>query len=455
MYRVNLNKITFNEIDVAEQWSEFSAYGRTAFTDHLRDMVADPDSVFVTWCDDHDEPRDEVEHLPGVNVTVCEECRDNYFYCEDCDEYATESDMNSVNGGDKLVCDYCYKRNYVKCDNCEERFPADNVHSVGGGEDVCEGCYENSYIYCEHCDESYHMDTDHDHDCGCESPQQHFAMPNGDTMIENDTTFAVTIPAGTLSEVGMTQIQVLLQRHGAIAAQGEDGRVDWRDETKMAERTKWYQLALRLDEVGQDWQNKQGNFPKRVSRFAYKEFGLKVPATLLSSIGNVGRDHSQGADLEVEITRNLNLSAYDFGHEESCWWGGYSSSRCALKNNGGFGLRSFGRDSWGRRDVTGRAWVMPLKHDNGHLRPTFNAEGADAYIVFNGYGNLGGYAPARIVAQMTGMTYKKVGFGADPMYINGESGYLVASQEILAETGGVDLDTDEHARLFYTERNAA
>jgi len=87
----------------------------------------------------------------------------------------------------------------------------------------------------------------------------------------------------------------------------------------------------------------------------------------------------------------------------------------------------------------------------------FDTMTPDAFIVFNGYGDLSGYGPARIMAHMAGMTYRKVAFTCTPMYVNGEQGYLVAP-EALAEKytdGRLSLTVPQHADLYDTEINAS
>jgi hypothetical protein len=160
----------------------------------------------------------------------------------------------------------------------------------------------------------------------------------------------------------------------------------------------------------------------------------------MSEVGTIARDHSKAAAFEVDVTRDLNRSPDYFYHDDSCWWGGMSESRCALKTNGGFGLRSLRGQS-----VSGRAWVMPLR-DCGGLVPTLDTETPDAFIVFNGYGDLAGYAPARIMAGMAGWTYKKIAFSCDPMYINA-GGYLVAPEHIIQDTANLRLSVPQHAHL--------
>jgi hypothetical protein len=173
----------------------------------------------------------------------------------------------------------------------------------------------------------------------------------------------------------------------------------------------------------------------------------------MSQVGNIARNHSTAVDVQIDVTRDLNQSPEAFYHDGSCWFTDYAgSSRCALKTNGGYGLRSFGTYS-----VSGRAWVMPLRQDeSGELVPTFETQTPDAFVVFNGYGDLSGYTAPRIVAHMAGMTYRKVGFDCDPMYINA-GGYIVAPEEIAKKytDGSLSLSVHQHARLFDREQLAA
>jgi hypothetical protein len=173
----------------------------------------------------------------------------------------------------------------------------------------------------------------------------------------------------------------------------------------------------------------------------------------MSQIGTIARDHSKPVEVEIEVTREFNESAAYFYHEDSCYWGSYYESRCALKTNGAFGLRSFRGGA-----VSGRAWVMPLRHvdrlrTGPDLTPTFDTMGADAFVVFNGYGDLGGYAASRIVAHMAGWTYRKIGFGCDPMYINA-GGYLVAPEHIAEPytDGSLKLSVPQHSDLYESEK---
>ena len=63
--------------------------------------------------------------------------------------------------------------------------------------------------------------------------------------------------------------------------------------------------------------------------------------------------------------------------------------------------------------------------------------------------------PARMLAHMLGVTYRKIGFVATPMYVNGSTGYLVAAEDIaeVHTDGAIRLDLDPHADLYEMEKN--
>jgi hypothetical protein len=254
---------------------------------------------------------------------------------------------------------------------------------------------------------------------------------DGNPPLANDTRITITLPAGTISAEGLGEMRSLLYREGPA-----DNR--------------FYDLTYDMDTLGDQWQDKAGNYPKRLSRLAYKNHKLKLSQYILSEVGNIARDHSNPIDVTIDITRQLNLNASAFYHDDSCWWGSYAESRCALKTSGGFGLRTFDEGNY----VNGRAWVMPLRTDpNGRLTPTFNTETPSAFVVFNGYGKLAGYAAPRILSYMTGWTYRKISFSCEPMFVNGDSGYLVAPEAITSAYNdrSLTLSVARHSDLFARE----
>jgi hypothetical protein len=425
----NPKSVPVSDLNLTELWGTFTSQSTftpgkanmDAFLAYLREITREPEYigevVFCTLCGDP-AWHDETSRARGApDAVLCQPCAD------DCDS----------------------------CDRCAELYPPDELSDTLDSRTVCENCRDENYTWCEECEGHYpDVDSDeHDHEeendmsgC-CESPQLKFKIRNdGCEPLANDKRATVTLPTGIISAEGLSQIRTYL-------------RIQANEQNDYASRVGLTELSYDLlEHLGDEWQTRTGNFTKRMSRHAYKAYGLKLSPEILSQVGCIARDNCGNQNsYDIEVTRDLNLSAAAFYHEDSCWWGGYSESRCALKTNGGFGMRTF--DRYG--DIAfGRAWVMPLKLSaSGHLEPTFNTETPDAFIVFNGYGDLAGYNAPRIVGHMAGWTYRKIGFDASPMYINA-GGYLVAPEEIAKKYDGesnyLTLRLSQHSDLYYRER---
>ena len=367
----------------------------------------------------------------------------NLGWCGRCTYPDVRSSMMQIGGG-QSVCSTC-ARHYVLCPCCTTMVRTGYLHNTMDFEEpVCQSCFSRYHRYCNTCEDYYHRTNFRDHrhgyggDSCCESRVTNFRVQNnGDGLLKNDKKVKITLAAGEISTEGLEVIRKAVLRQRRI--------VDTDDEYN-----KWGALSDDLSGLGNQWQTKEGNYSKRLSRFAYKRGGLKVPPELMTQVGNAARDHSIAVDFTIAVTRKLNLSARDFAHPESCWWTSYSTGRCMLKTNGGFGIRTFNG-----RDVSGRAWVFPLKkRDNGELTPTYETATPDAFVVFNGYGDLTGYAPARIMAHMNGMTYRKVEFNSEPMYVNSGSGYLIGPEELVAPytDGRLSISMQKHSSLFELEQ---
>ncbi len=264
----------------------------------------------------------------------------------------------------------------------------------------------------------------------CESPQPQFTVPNGAGQLANDQPAEIALPEGTVSAEGIEAIaQLLLTEYSRLS------------------NTSYYYLAYDLEPVGDQFLGTGGNYAKRLSAHAAKTRQLKLPPSVLEKAGMIAREHSSAPPSSViEVTRKLNEGPRFFYHTQSCWWGSYSYSRCTLKTNGGFGIRSFND----RGAVTGRAWAMPLKPNfRGGLTPTFDTAAPAAYVVFNGYGQLAGYTAPRLLSAMAGWAYKRIEFGCDRMSVNAGS-YLVAPDPGMFRD--LYLNPREHASLFDDEQ---
>jgi hypothetical protein len=407
---------TAGDLDLDELWSGF-VYSRfntpgkqAAFQKHLRENITDPDSV------------------------------DDLKFCGDCGKPGWGDYLNTPDNGDTHICDSCWEK-WSSCDGCGDYWLVDDLNTTLGGSDICAGCRDEYYSYCEDCEGWYRDENSDEHqhngdgDGCCASPQPEFTVRNdGCEPLRNDTRAVITLPAGVISAEGLTAIRDYLLYTACEPAVGYD-----------------------LGKVGDAWQLKNGNYTKRLSRMAYTDHKIKLTPETLSQVGCIAREHSAQVSTQIEVTRDLNQDADYFYHDGSCWWNSYAESRCALKTNGGFGLRSFNSSSG---IVSGRAWVLPLKlTERGRLGPTFETMTPDAFAVFNGYGGLSGYAAPRILAHMAGWTYRKIDFECSPMYVN-PGGYLVAPEEIAERytDGTLHLSGSQHSDLYgreQTEREQA
>ena len=88
-------------------------------------------------------------------------CHNCLQQCEDCEDYFADDDFNSVNRGQKSVCDACYS-SYSICDNCKE--PIDDYDltaTYDKDKELCPSCYteyENTELKprtCFYCDEVF------------------------------------------------------------------------------------------------------------------------------------------------------------------------------------------------------------------------------------------------------------------------------------------------------------
>ncbi len=368
-----------------------------------------------------------------VSVEVCS-------YCMSLDFTDDGTDVD-----DDYHCESCFNDHFAICDSCEDIYNRD--YGMWHDErDWCEQCFNSTFTSCDDCDE--YVPYDHvcpnNPNCQCDAPHLHFTFPNGDGVVNNDERVVVESAAGAIDDAGMKAIRdAIADSWPNVDANGYS----------VVQYERYAHATRVISEVGPIWQAKRGNFTRRLSSAWYKATGSKLPDTIMSQVGNLARAHSSSeVAYRVEITRELNQSAHAFYHGDSCWWTCEAQSRCALKSWGGMAIRSYADPAVVAHvppstDCTGRAWVQPLNSD---LEPTHDVMGAVAYLVYNGYGELGGYVPARIIAQMTGMTYRRVSLNIGSQWCNGGDnsfGVLVADAEVCDNTASVGFGYGIHDHI--------
>lgn len=102
----------------------------------------------------------EEYHTLSSGRIVCEDCIENYYYCDSC-EQCVECDTMEIDG--ECVCEDCLDRKshiYFQCDCCGEWVNRRTMswYTVYNSEEICENCRDDDYTYCYDCDELYPND---------------------------------------------------------------------------------------------------------------------------------------------------------------------------------------------------------------------------------------------------------------------------------------------------------
>lgn len=430
--------VTYPDIDAPAQ----GAAPPPAWSELLSELVLRAPSVFLLLLSLAFEPdrlheawaaylkADGTARASRFAAAVTELGRRACIACADCDCPEWEADA-VTNAAGAHVCEGC-SADYTACYECEQLHPDHHLFWVGSRQ-YCDHCRDVECSYCEDCQEWY-LDADaeeHEHepeydDCDCEAPQPRFRFPaGGGATVADDERVEVELPAGVISLEGRNEIAAAL----------------WADEGLSPHRAV---LSSTVQGLDPRWQTRRGNFTRRLSAALHQQ-GIKLTPALLSVVGSVARRHSsETARWLVELTRDLNQPADAFYNEDSCWWTSHAYSRCALKNWGGLALRSYSTPDDPSYCPTGRAWVQPI---DGSLRPTHDAAGAHAYLVYNCYGALSDYTAARILAHLSDRTYRKVKCSIGEQFVNSGTSFLVADQATCEEVELVQLHFLRHDRF--------
>ena len=72
---------------------------------------------------------------------VCEDCLDNFCYCEDCGEYVQDYYATWVDSEDGYICDACLDDNFATCEDCGVLYRISDMYH-DDGEWLCEDCHD-------------------------------------------------------------------------------------------------------------------------------------------------------------------------------------------------------------------------------------------------------------------------------------------------------------------------
>lgn len=186
-----------------------------------------------------------------------------------------------------------------------------------------------------------------------------------------------------------------------------------------------------LDVLSTTQENPYGKFIETVYHRHFHDFysGYRTEKAK-SEIGErIQREALEGGALNwlVSISNTIFWEDGNFGHNGSCWWGGFGESQPVFLDNGGIGLL-WHDDPDDPRNGIGRCWISPL--DNGRILFLFNQYGKDQ----NGK-SIRIENTARAIARLLGEDYTanngslRNGASCDIPYINGNSGCYIAHKD--------------------------
>lgn len=137
-----------------------------------------------------------------------------------------------------------------------------------------------------------------------------------------------------------------------------------------------------------------GRYHKRLQK-CFQEFcksiNLKLTKNDLSDIGKIVSECKPREEDNPEylfmLYRDMNRNSRFYFNSGSCWWGGYSTSRCFVKAFGGMALMLYKRSVSDRNrvDLKGRSWLIPLAEN---FKKAKSPDEVVSWVVGNAYGDL-------------------------------------------------------------------
>ena len=109
---------------------------------------------------------------------VCEDCLNNYAYCQHCEEYVPEDEIKYVDWVDEYVCEECIENDFYTCCECGEILDREHLYTSNDEHYYCESCYDNIYTICCQCDCEIRREEAYTDDYGREYCQECYEERN-------------------------------------------------------------------------------------------------------------------------------------------------------------------------------------------------------------------------------------------------------------------------------------
>lgn len=181
------------------------------------------------------------------------------------------------------------------------------------------------------------------------------------------------------------------------------------------------------------WLNDDGKLTTRISHYYYKQFNIKLPASILTEIGNIARAHTLTSEtFRFEFVNRIDWEDGDFGDDGSCYWGSNAGAREMIQDNGALAIRFYDADGYG----IARAWLY---------------DATKFWILWNGYGfaDDSTLTIAKVFASFKDYTYKRIylanyGASSGTLYINNGKGYAIGTPDAIENLRTYDLEFQDY-----------
>ena len=169
--------------------------------------------------------------------------------------------------------------------------------------------------------------------------------------------------------------------------------------------------------------NCSGVWPKRFANAFYKAYDIRLPASVVSEMGNHVANSLQ-RDTETIRFEIVNWAGWEPGNfnesDTSCWWDEYNYARTGLIANGGYAVLFY--NSKEQYDV-----AHPLSYNSVGYGRCWLYQIDDKLAVFNGYG-FSLRRAAAYISEALGLEYRECEFNdsEDKVgWINENQGYII------------------------------
>ncbi|MFA5936512.1 MAG: hypothetical protein WC822_01395 [Candidatus Paceibacterota bacterium] len=229
------------------------------------------------------------------------------------------------------------------------------------------------------------------------------------------------IPNNGISEPGLIAVEAMLDE-APLAEPDVIDKIEY-----------YWTVASVITHVGNEWCNKEGTFLKRIAKAMKRHRGISLSPSFMGKLGDTARKYCpKQTEVTWDCVTRFDWNDGDFGDSGSCFWGSHKEDRLGLERDKAVAFRVY-REGEGY----GRCWGLPV---GGQW---------DKAVFFNAYSgqyDLSLLWFGRVISDILGLYYRGVAFTSN-VYVNGDKGTLVGSQEDISRTASVHVHVNVQPEL--------